>query len=332
RDGDASLRALNELVHALDRLDYRAQHGVPWYQRFGLSQHAALLEALWPRYVAANIRLMRDPAAANLKARLRELLDLPPGSPERAARASEAYDSLKAYLMMARPDKTDAPFLAQTLAAAEPGRAGVASGVWQGIAPNLWRFYAEHLAAHPEWRIELDPTLVAQARQVLLGQLGQRNGETALYESVLEAAANHYPPLGLRQLVGETDALMLFSTKAEVPGVFTRQAWEGQVRKAIDAIAEARREEIDWVLSDDHRDIATDITAEVLRERLTARYFQDYGSAWLDVLNSLRWHPADSLADVIDQLTLMTDVRQSPLIALMNTLAYQGQAGARSPA
>ncbi|MDH4653356.1 MULTISPECIES: ImcF-related family protein [unclassified Pseudomonas] len=332
RDVDSPLRAFNELVHQMDRLDFHAQHGVPWHQRFGLSQNEALLDTLWPRYVAANNRLIRDPAAANLESSLRSLLDLPPGSPERAARASETYDSLKAYLMMARPDKTDAPFLAQTLVAAETHRAGVASGVWQAVAPNLWRFYAEHLSAHPEWRVDLDPALVAQARQVLLGQLGQRNGETALYEAVLEAAANHYPPLGLRQMVSDTNTSMLFSTEAEVPGVFTRQAWEGQVRKAIDDIAEARREEIDWVLSDDQNDIAADMTAEVLRERLAARYFQDYGSAWLEVLNSLQWHQAASLADVIDQLTLMSDIRQSPLIALMNTLAYQGQAGAHGQA
>ncbi|MDG5734474.1 ImcF-related family protein, partial [Acinetobacter baumannii] len=54
--------------------------------------------------------------------------------------------------------------------------------------------------------------------------------------------------------------------------------------------------------------------------------------AWMDFLNSLRWQQSDSLAEVIEQLTLMSDVRQSPLIALMNTLAYQGQAGVRGVA
>lgn len=332
REGDAQLIALNQLVHELDRLDYRASHGVPWYQRFGLSQNDGLLEALWPRYVSANNRLMRDPAAANLKAELADLLRLPPASPERAAGAKLAYDQLKAYLMMARPERTDAAFLTRTLTAAEPGRADITTGAWQGIAPNLWRFYASHLAAHPQWRIQADPTLVAQSRQLLLGQLGQSNGESTLYQKVIDAAANHYPPLGLQQMVGDTDALALFFTEAEVPGVFTRQAWEGQIRQAIDQVAEARREEIDWVLSDDRSTLAAELTPDVLREHLTARYFQDYGSAWLDVLNSLRWHQADSLADVIDQLTLMADVRQSPLIALMNTLAYQGQAGQRSQA
>ncbi|VVO16730.1 hypothetical protein PS833_03868 [Pseudomonas fluorescens] len=330
--GDAQLLALNDLMRELARLDYRAEHGAPWYQRFGLNQNQNLLEKVQPIYVEANQRLLRDPAVANLQAKLSALIKLPPGSAERAHRARGAYDQLKAYLMLAHPEKTDAAFLTKVLQEAEPTLAGISPGVWQGLAPSLWQFYTEHLAAHPEWRIKADPKLVAQARQVLLGQLGQRNAETSLYQQVLEGAANHAPALSLAQMVGDTEAGALFSSKASVPGVFTRQAWEGQVRQAIEAIAEARREEIDWVLSDHPAELDANLTPDVLRARLTQRYFEDYASAWLDFLNRLRWQPAASLGEVIDQLTLMSDVRQSPLIALMNTLAYQGQAGVRGQA
>jgi len=324
QSADEQFLAFNELVRELGRLDYRAEHGTPWYQRFGLSQNDALLAALWPRYVEANQRLLRDPAVAHLQARLDALVKLPPDSPERSKRAGVAYAQLKAYLMLARPEKVDAAFLAKVLGDTEPDR--------DGLSPGLWEFYAQQLARHPQWRIEADPRLVAQARQVLLGQLGQRNGEASLYRKILDDAANHYPALSLPQMVGDTEAKALFVTSAEVPGVFTRQAWEGQVRPAIAAIAEARREEIDWVLSDNPASLAVELSPEQLRERLTERYFQDYANAWLDFLNYLRWQPVDSLGEVIDQLALMSDVRQSPLIALMNTLAWQGQAGTRGQA
>lgn len=329
---DEQLTALNELMRELGRLDYRAEHGSPWHQRFGLNQNQALLDALWPRYVEANQRLMIEPAAANLQRQLKALIKLPADSPERASRAQEAYQQLKAYLMMARPEKVDADFLRKALAEAEPTRAGITPGLWQALSPSLWQFYSEQLAAHPEWRIEADPTLIAQARRVLLSQLGQRNAEASLYKKVLEAAANTAPDLSLHDMVGDTDALSLLASNKEVPGVFTRQAWEGQVRQAIDEIAEARREEIDWVLSDSHTDIAAELTPDVLKQRLTERYFRDYSSAWLAFLNNLRWQQPYSLADVIDQMTLMSDVRQSPVIALMNTLAWQGQAGTRGQA
>lgn len=316
-NADERLGALREMVHELARLDYRANHGAPWYQRFGLNQNAALRDALWPEYVAASNALLRDPAVARLEQELKALVRLPPGSPERARRAVDAYDSLKAYLMLAHPEKAEADFLVRFLGADEP---------------SLWQFHAEQLPAHPDWRIARSPTLVAQVRQVLLGQLGQRNGESTLYQKVVETAGNHYPALHLQQMAGETDASALFSTQASVPGVFTRQAWDGHVRDAIDAAAKARREQIDWVLSDDPSDIASELSPEMLKERLTARYFQDYSSAWLDFLNTLRWRQSQSLPEVIDQLTLMSDVRQSPLVALMNTVAYQGQAGIRGQA
>ena len=41
--GDEQLLALNELTRELGRLDYRAAHGTPWYQRFGLNQNPELL-------------------------------------------------------------------------------------------------------------------------------------------------------------------------------------------------------------------------------------------------------------------------------------------------
>ncbi len=206
KDRDAQLMALNELTREIARLDYRREHGVPWYQRFGLSQNDALLESLWPRYAQANNQLMRDAATQHLEQQLSELAALPADSPERATRAEEAHAQLKAYLMMARPDKVDATFLTKQLIAEEPERPGVAPGLWQGISPNLWAFYAQHLSAHPEWRIEAKPELVGQARQVLLGQLGRRNGVANLYQQVLDRASNNYAAMTLMDMVGETDS------------------------------------------------------------------------------------------------------------------------------
>lgn len=322
---DAQLTALNELTREIARLDYRRQHGVPWYQRFGLSQNDALLASLWPRYAQANDRLMRNVAVQALEQRLAELAALPADSSERASRAEEAHGQLKAYLMMARPEKADAAFLAKVLSMETADRADVAPGLWQGVAPGLWAFYAQHLAAHPEWRIEANPALVAQARQILLGQLGRRNGVANLYQQVIDRASNNYAAMTLMDMVGETDSASLFDTPNSVPGVFTRQAWEGQVSKAIDEMAETRREEIDWVLSDQQSTLDSDLSPEVLKAQLTERYFQDFSNTWLAFLNSIRWRTADSLSDSISQLTLLSDVRQSPLIALMNTLAYQGR-------
>ncbi|MTH49002.1 ImcF-related family protein, partial [Intestinirhabdus alba] len=99
----ARLQALSGLQRTLARLEYRAQHGVPWYSRSGLSQNGALRAALLPRYGEMALPLLRDAAAAHLSRQLRAFVQLPPDSPRRSALAGAAYDQLKLYLMLARP-------------------------------------------------------------------------------------------------------------------------------------------------------------------------------------------------------------------------------------
>ncbi|WP_262500003.1 ImcF-related family protein [Photorhabdus heterorhabditis] len=319
------------LQREIDRLQYRAEAGAPWYSRFGLNQNTALLKALWPVYQRNNTQLIRDEAAQVLHQRLTEWVNLPPGSPQRRQRLKAAYAQLKAYLMMAQPAKANAVFMSRILMENWPQRAGVNDGLWQNTGESLVRFYAQYLPQHPDWKITADAGLVSEVRRILLTQLGQRSAEETLYQHLLQQVAHSYGDLGLAQMTGATDARRLFSTNKVVPGMFTRQAWEGQVQKAIAEVVASRREEIDWVLSDGRQPIAEAVSPAVLKARLTERYFTDFAGAWLNFLNSVRWNKVHNLSDTIDQLTLMADVRQSPLIALMNTLAYQGETGQQVP-
>lgn len=324
---DAQLIALHDLRNTLGWLQHNVETGAPWYQRFGLDHNRELLAALLPLYGEANNRLIRDPARLALQQQLTALVNLPPDSPLRAARAKVAYDQLKALMMMARPDKADAVFYAKTLSQIQQTRPDLAPGLWQGMAPDLWQFYMSQLPAQPAWKITPDEQLVSQSRQLLLHQMGQRNAESTLYENMLKSVRRNYADVTLEEMTAGTDARRLFTTSEVVPGMFTRQAWEGEIQQAINRIANTRREESDWVLSDSRHPVSEALSPQALQERLTRRYFTDFASSWLNFLNSLRLNPTHNIADVTDQLTLISDVRQSPLIALMNTLAWQGQTG-----
>lgn len=329
---DNQLMALQSLRNDIGRLQTQQANGAPWYQRFGLDHNMQLSTALMPWYGQANNRLIRDAAAQTLTQTLNVLANLPPRSPQRSALAKTGYDQLKAYLMMARPDKADAAFYAQVMKTAEPSRPGLSTGLWQSIAPDLHAFYMQNLPSQPSWKIIPDRQLVTQARQVLLEQIGRRNAESTLYENILTQVRRNYADMTLEDMTPQTDASRLFSTQESVPGMFTRQAWEGGIQEAIDKAVASRRDEIDWVLSDNRKTVSGDISPEALKQRLTERYFTDFAGAWLNFLNSIRLNPAYNIADVTDQLTLAGDVRQSPLIALMNTLAYQGQTGQQKEA
>ncbi|WP_413501788.1 ImcF-related family protein [Serratia proteamaculans] len=321
------LHALSELQKTLSRLQYRSEHGVPWYEQVGLSQNNALLAALWPRYQDSALPLLRDAAADHLQKQLSAFNALPPDSPLREKMAKTTYDQLRLYLMLARPEHMDAAWFSTELLHDWSQRQGVKDSLWQGMAPSLLAFYAASLSAHPQWRLVADETMVSQVRALLVRLMGMRNSESSQYQKMLAQVVNQYADLRLEDMTGETDASRLFTTDEVVPGMFTRQAWEQAVQPSIEKVVTARRDEMDWVLSDSKSRPQQETSPEALQKRLTERYFADFGSAWLAFLNSLRFNRATTLSDAIDQLTLMADVRQSPLVALMNTLNVQGRTG-----
>ncbi|CFR13938.1 ImcF-related family protein [Yersinia frederiksenii] len=323
----ARLQAQLDMQHTLDRLQYRQQQGAPWYSRFSLSQNDPLLTALWPHYQASAMPLLRDAVARHLEDQLTTMAQLPPDSPLRDTLVKPAYDQLKLYLMLARPEKMDAAWFSPTLLQNWPQRSGVPDSIWQGSGPTLLGFYAQNLSQHPSWRLKLDENLVSQVRTRLISQMGARNSESSLYQKMMVQVAHQYADLRLSDMTGDTDAERIFSTDAVVPGMFTRKAWEDAVKPAIEKVVTERREEMDWVLSDIKNAVMQQDSPEALQARLKARYFADFSSSWLDFLNSLHWQQAQTLSDSIDQLTLMADVRQSPLVALMNTLSVQGKTG-----
>lgn len=321
------LVALHTLQGELERLQYRIREGAPWYQRFGLERNQQLLAAAFPGYAQAANRLVRDVAVDHLQQQLSAFVALPPNSPQRTATGEQRYKQLKALLMTAHPEKADAAFFSTTLMADNLRYAGVPEGVRQGVLPSLLTFWMANLPEHPQWKTSPPPELTGAVRKILLRQIGVRNAENTLYQNVLQQVSRNYADMTLADMTGDTLTESLFSTEQTVPGMFTRQAWEGQVREAIEQVVTARREEIDWVLSDRQQDTSADISPDTLRNRLTSRYFTDFAGSWLAFLNSIRWKKEDSLSGILDQLTLMADARQSPLIALTDTLAWQAAAG-----
>lgn len=320
------LKAQHELQNTLDQLEYRQQH-TPWYSRFGLNQNSPLLAALWPHYAASAVPMLRDAAARHLEDRLNSFAGLPPADPRRDALVKSAYDQLKLYLMLSRPEKMDAKWFSKTLLSDWPQRKNVPDGIWQGEGPALLDFYARSLSRHSDWQLTPDENLVGQTRTLLVRLMGARNSESTLYQKMLRQVAHQYADMTLTDMAGDTDAERIFTTDAVVPGMFTRKAWEESVKPAIEKVVNGRREEMDWVLSDSKTAVLEQGSPEALQARLKERYFADFSSSWLEFLNSLHWQQAQTLSDAIDQLTLMADVRQSPLVALMNTLSIQGKTG-----
>jgi type VI secretion system protein ImpL len=344
-----SWRAQLALQQLMEKLEYRQQHGAPWYLRAGLSRNDDLLATLWQPY--------RTVASRNLQAPVvRTITDLLKAAGEARADALQSqdtrgstYNALKTYLMLGDPARADATFLRRALVALWRRPVEMSEGERDDTGRRLAAFYADHLKAHPEWRITPDGSLVSATRNMLVTQMGLASADDTVYQSILDDVKGKYADASLETLLNGADAHGLFTTSQTVPGIYTRAAWDGMIADAIDKAASERRVSGDWVLTGAQPSqtigntlaqgairtdaaIAEKRAAEELKQRLTARYFAEYTAAWQTMLNSLQWQPATNLNGAIDQLTRLADAQTSPLIALMKSVQYQAQAGRPSQA
>jgi type VI secretion system protein ImpL len=325
QDYTSRLQIQQQLQQHLEQLLYRQQHGAPLFNRFGLNHNDEVLKRMWLTYRATNSRNIATPFHNIMTDYLNLLTELPPGDSRREKLVDSAYDVLKAYLMMGYPDKSDGLYLSQFATTKWRAPEGVSDGDWQRLMPDLVRFWGQMLNLHPDWAQSNDTRLVKDVRQILINKIGVQNAVNTLYQEMIQRASQHYANQNLNQLLEGLDSQMLFSTDTEIPGVYTRKAWDNTIKDEIAEVAKYRKEQIDWVLSDGENDLTASISPDTLKKQLTDRYFSEYGAAWLNFLNTIQWHSSNNVSDVIEQLTLLADTRQSPLIALINVVKYQSE-------
>ncbi|UEP38490.1 type VI secretion protein VasK [Burkholderia ambifaria] len=342
-----SLQTLTDLDRQIDTLEIHQRAGAPLTARFGLNRDHALLDALWPYYADAANWILVGPIRQKLEARLHQLASLSDAEIASGgdAQVQAAYDTLKTYMMLAKPERAAATFLIpQLVAAAAPERPAdspLSKGTWEDQRQQAIAFFAKHVghgaaSSHTALAIVPDGSLIASTRQTIIGVRGIQNSGDAIYQQIIDEATPKYPPLSLATLLGDAASPSssggatsrgLFGTTATVPGVFTRAAWEERISKAIDEAGEQRDVASDWVLSDTK---VAHSSPSTLKTELRQRYFDDYARAWALFLNSLRWQPAPTLSATADQLTLLGDPQRSPLVALMNAIVYQAGTGANA--
>ena len=335
QDPTQAMQTLDSLDKQIDTLETHQREGAPWTTRFGLNRDRALLAALWPGYEDAANRVLVAPIRQKLEDRLRQLASM---SDEEiasggSAQTQAAYDTLKAYLMLAKPERAVASFLTSELVAtampARPLDSPLSSGTWEDLRQHAIAFFAEHLGHRistngSSLAIVPDSGLIAATRQTVIGVRGIQNSTDTVYQQILDDAKPKYPPASLATLLGDTTGRGLFNTAQTIPGIFTREAWEQRISKAIDDASEQGNVASDWVLSDAK---TASQAPSTLKAELRQRYFDDYTRAWEQFLNSMRWQPAPTLSATADQLTLLGDPQRSPLVALMNAIVYQAGAG-----
>ncbi|OJA91764.1 type VI secretion protein VasK [Burkholderia ubonensis] len=339
-------RAQLALQQLMERLEYRQQHGAPWYLRGGLSRNDAVLAELWQPYRIAATRNLQTPVVQTIGDLLKAAGQARADSLESQDTRSSTYNALRTYLMLGDPSRAEPAFLKRMLVSLWSRPVEMPLGERDDTGRRLAGFYADHLKAHPEWRIALNDGLVASTRNMLVTQMGLASADDTVYQSILDEVKGKYADASLETLLNGADAHGMFTASQTVPGIYTRAAWDGMISAAIDKASGERRVSSDWVLTGaqpiggklaqgailTEAAIGEKRAADALKQRLTARYFAEYTAAWQRMLNGLQWRSAPNLNGAIDQLSRLADAQTSPLIALTKSVQYQAQAGRPSQA
>ncbi|MFM0751537.1 ImcF-related family protein, partial [Paraburkholderia sediminicola] len=221
RDDHPGLHALLDLQHEIERFEYRATDGAPWYSRFGLNRDAAILKGLWQAYAPASRRLLVTPTQQGLENALASVAAMRTDVADSATtqQAVQGHKTLKTYLMMAEPPRADAKLMEPEMIRNWLTHAALTLGERQDLGHQFFQFFAQHLPSHPDWAIQPRADLVNGTRQTLLAITGVKNSTETLYHSILDAAGGKYGDQSLATMLAGTDATGLFHTSATVPGV-----------------------------------------------------------------------------------------------------------------
>ncbi|EBL8291906.1 hypothetical protein DLP14_14735 [Salmonella enterica] len=316
---------LQDVERQLEAISRRRQ--TFWLLHLGPAVAEPLRSQLQDSYRRLVRQYIRIPAEQQLKLRLQNGIgDKTPASAERT------YEALKTYLLLADPyrvrDDDTKAFLRQRLAMLPLDIPASSLDYFVDRYADIFALSSfSDARAWQEWQLAPDTALIAAARDALNRSTSSEEALMKRYHAILDTASDDYGPLTLARLTGGYNIKGLYAGDGViVPGHFTRRAYEERINPALEKMAHSPQE-YDWVVQNG----AVSGSAKVQAEQLRQRYLQEFGDAWQKALNQLRFLPADRIDKQTEQLERLTRRHDSPLIALMRTLAFQGLTESPNP-
>ena len=295
------LRRLDTLGTQLDRLRTWEVDGPPLSLRWGLYSGDDLLPEARSVYFARFGPELGRAARQRLAAYLRPLPDTPPDS---ASSYGEAYDALKAYLILTgNPERSTEEFLVPELMEHWRG-AGDRSPEMSELARRQFAVYARELKHGNPYDVSADGELVSRVREYL-----RRFTEVErFYRSMVARASQEASPVRF-------SAGGVLTATHTVPGAFTREGWR-YLQENLDNVAELLARE-EWVTGG--QAFSEEKLAELTQD-LQERYVADYLDHWQRFLASARLTGYASVGGAARSLADLSGNR-SPLLQLLAIVA-----------
>lgn len=211
-------------------------------------------------------------------------------------------NSLRAYLMLNLPERRDAGFLQEWLAADWSQRYSGNNAGQHGLNQHFERLLAEPFAPY-----QLNNPLVEQARK----QLRSESLANVVYRMLREQARS-LPDYSLEQKIGNQSSAFIGSNYS-FPGFYTQRGYQQFfVGQGADLVRDILRD--NWVLGDSDSLSANDLSH--LLVEMEQLYFRDYANYWAEAIGQLALQPLDSTLQGAEQLSELT-AANSPLLQLL---------------
>ena len=245
-----------------------------------------------------------------------------------SADVTEAYNALKAYLMMGDRSRLESAHMSDQLTRfwrgwLEDNRGSMTREQMIRHAERTMSFAMAHLHDPAFPQLDLNLGLLDQTRETLRKVVKGMPARERVYGEIKARAATRFGPITVAGLVQDAD-LKLVSGSHAVPGVFTREAWDGYVKEAIKEAANKELQSSDWVLK---TAVADDLTLEgspeQIEKTLTRMYKTEYVREWQRFMQGITVQEFGSFEQAVAHMNRLGDPKHSPVGLLVQTLYDQ---------
>jgi type VI secretion system protein ImpL len=340
------LEALLILQGHLQQLDHFEQDR-PLKYSFGLYQGHAIREKLKAEYLKGVQQIVLQPAQQNMaqylqqvkaneavlkenhiNVQLNQTVRAQPLSEPSDRNPQDAYNALKAYLMLSSPQYRESSHLSDQVSRfwrswLDANRGSLPRNEMIGKAEQILS-YAMTLANDPLFpRLESDANLVDQTRQILTAITTGIPARDRVYNEIKMRGSVRFPALTIKQMVGEAGQGSMLGSYA-LPGIFSYQAWNDYVKDAIEQAANSPTDSKDWVLNMTQSDDLTfSGSPEQIRKQLTELYKQEYIAEWRKFLNGVHYAKNPDFKQQAKHMDIWGEPENSPIRKVIERAAKE---------
>lgn len=246
----------------------------------------------------------------------------------------QIYNALKAYLLLgnerSKLDTVNQKFLinnfSKILQAKFINANSIASTVEKDslgkLFTNYISFFVQKLSDAGIYSVKNDNTLLSLVRY----KFQNKPSAESIYARMKDNGRNQFPAeLTLSQLVqGKTGQII--QTESRMPYLFTLDGWYNYFDRAITEESKNPGKE-DWVTgkSQSQQSYTYAYDSETIKNQLTDLYIKDFTQTWVQFLQSVHFSGFESIPFAANNLKLLSDPANSPLVILLKVFAEQSK-------